>query len=215
MNSKTQLLFAMSIAAILSVSLITAGGIQQATADDDRHDDNRELKFDKKPAFKADCDQINTGLETDWECKALFWLDKKGENLKYKIKIDNMDLTGWQTVSTTLDDVGKVHLHNEELNNAHVLNVWKAPIEDDEQMKAVPSKGVLKGIYDDSDITSEQDAQDGNIGHHDTSKPLTENLDGLCNGSFFVMIHEAAGPGVLKGFLEPTKQENKICEKLR
>ena len=213
MQIKTNVLV-FSLAAILSLSVVAMGEIPQAVADTDDHDDQKKLKFKKKADFTADCAQINTGVGTDWECEASFWLDKKGENLKYKIRIDNMDLTGWQTVGNTDDDVGKVHLHSAADGNAHVLNVWKAPIEDDAQMKAYPSKGIIKGIYDDSDVTSDEDARAGGIGHHDTSKPLTANVDDLCNGDFFVMVHEAAGPGVLKGFLEPTKQGDKICNKL-
>jgi hypothetical protein len=213
MQTKTNLLV-FSLATILSLSVVAMGELPQAIADKKGHDEKKDLKFKKKADFTADCAQINTGAGTDWKCEASFWLDKKGENLKYKIQIDNMDLTGWQTVGNTADDVGKVHLHSAADGNAHVLNVWKAPIEDDAQMKAIPSKGILKGIYDDSDVTSAEDALAGNIGHHDTSKPLTANVDDLCNGDFFVMIHEAAGPGVLKGFFEPTKQGDKICNKL-
>ena len=213
MQIKTNVLV-FSLAAILSLSIIAMGEIPQAIADKDDHDDQKKLKFKKKADFTTDCAQINTGVGTNWKCEASFWLDKEGENLKYKIRINNMDLTGWQTVGNTADDVGKVHLHSAADENAHVLNVWKAPIEDDAQMKAYPSKGIIKGIYDDSDVTSTEDATAGGIGHHDTSKPLTANVDDLCKGDFFIMVHEATGKGILKGFLEPTKQGDKICNKL-
>jgi hypothetical protein len=209
MQTKTNLLV-FSLAAILSLSIVAMGELPQAIADDDDDD-----KKKKKTHFKADCDQINAGINTDWDCKASFWLDKKGENLKYKIRIKNMDLTGWQTIDNAVDNVGKVHLHSEADANAHVLNIWKAPIEDDSQMKAFPSKGVLTGNYDDGDVTPPIHVDPiGPIGHHDTSKPLTANLDDLCNGDFFVMIHGPAGPGVLKGFVEPTSSGEKLCHKL-
>ncbi len=211
MQTKTNVLV-FSLAAILSLSVVAMGELPQAIADKDHDDGDKKLKFKKKADFTADCAQVNTGVGTDWGCEASFWLDKKGENLKYKIRINNMDLTGWQTIDDVTDNVGKVHLHTDA--DGHVLNVWKAPVEDDAQMKAIPSKGILKGIYDDSDVTSDEDVAAGNIGHHDTSKPLTANLDDLCNGSFFVMIHEAAGPGVLKGYLDTTKQGEKACNKL-
>lgn len=209
-------IFAFSLVALLSLSVFAIVANPIAFADDDDKDE-KELKvkdFKKKADFTADCAKINTGVETDWSCEASFWLDKKGENLRYQIQIKNMDLTGWQTVGDTTDDVGKVHLHSAADDNAHVLNVWKAPIEDDAQMTAYPTEGILRGNYDDSDITTVEEATAGGIGHHDTSKPLTANLDDLCNGDFFVMIHEAAGPGVLKGFLDPTKHGDKICKKL-
>ena len=94
-------------------------------------------------------------------------------------------LSGWQTVGDTADDVGKVHLHSTSDDNAHVLNVWKAPIEDDAQMRAIPAEDILKGNYDDSDITTDDEDAAGNIEHHDRSKSLTANLDDLCNGDFF------------------------------
>ena len=216
MQTKTNVLV-FSLAAILSLSVVAMGEIPQAIADkDDDHNDQKKLKFKKKADFVADCGPtMNTPTGVDWDCKASFWLDKKGENLKYKIQIQNMDLTTWQTIDTAADDVGKVHLHTDD--DGHVLNVWKAPIEDDEQLKVIPSKGILKGIYDDSDVTSAEDAAAGGIGHHDVSKPLTENIDDLCNGNFFVMIHEdpsLGGKGVLKGYAEPTKQGEKLCNKL-
>lgn len=213
MKTKTNILV-FSLAAILSLSIISMGTIPSVVADKDENKDQKDSDFKKKADFTADCAQVNTGVGTDWECEASFWLDKKGENLRYKIQIKNMDLTGWQTVGDASDDVGKVHLHSAELGDAHVLNVWKAPIEDDSQMRAYPSEGILMGNYDDSDITTDEEAAAGGIGHHDRSKPLTANLDDLCNGAFFVMIHEAAGPGVLKGFLESTSHGEKICKKL-
>lgn len=217
MQTKTNMLV-FSLAAILTLSIVAMGGIPQAIADkdhDDDHDDKKKLKFKKKADFTADCAQVNHGVGTDWECTALFWLDKKGENLKYKIKIQNMDLTGWQTLDhgapDTTDDVTAIHLHDAALgdgiNGPHVLNVWKAPIEDDDQMKAYPARGIVKGIYDDSDVTPHHAGV-----HHGPSLTLTDKVGDLCNGDFYVMVHQ--GDGVLKGFAEPTKQGDKLCKKL-
>ena len=209
MQTKTNLLV-FSLAAILSLSVVAMGDLPQAIAYKDHHDDDKKekLHFKKKADFTADCVQTgNAPANVDWDCKASFWLDKKGENLKYKIQIDNMDLTGWQTVGNTADDVGKVHLHSAADKNAHVLNVWKAPIEDDDQMRVIPALGIIKGIYDDGDVTP----HDAGV-HHGESLPLTDNLGDLCDGKFYVMIHN--GPGVLKGFAEPTSQGEKLCKKL-
>ena len=52
-------------------------------------------------------------------------------------------------------------------------------------MRAIPAKGILKGNYDDSDITTDAEAAAEDIGHQDRSKPLTVNLDDLCNGDFY------------------------------
>jgi len=219
MQTKTNVLV-FSLVAILALSVVAIGGIPQAVADKDDHDDkdkdhddkNKKLKFKKKADFTADCGPtMNIPADVNWDCKASFWLDKKGENLKYKIQIDNMDLTGWQSPSDADDDVTGVHIHDAALGDGttgpHILNVWEAPIEDDAQMKAYPSKGIIKGIYDDSDVTPH------NAGvHHGESLPLTDKINDLCNGDFYVMIHQ--GPGVLKGDAIPTKQGEKLCKKL-
>jgi len=214
MQTKTNLLV-FSLAAILSLSVVAMGDLPQAIADKDHHDDDKKekLHFKKKADFKADCVQTgNAPANVDWDCKASFWLDKKGENLKYKIRIDNMDLTGFQTPNVDTDNVTGVHLHDVALgddgvNGPHVLNIRGAPIEDDAQMRSIPALGILKGIYDDGDVTP----HDAGV-HHGESLPLTDNLGDLCNGDFYVMIHN--GPGVIKGFAEPTSQGEIICKKL-
>ena len=212
MQTKRNLLV-FSLAAILSLSVVAMGELPQAVADKDHDDDHeKKLKFKKKADFTAECGQtMNAPEGVDWDCKASFWLDKNGENLKYKIQIDNMDLTGFQTPADTSDDVSALHLHDAALGDGttgpHVLNVWKAPIEDDAQMKVIPALGIIKGIYDDSDVTP----HDAGV-HHGESLPLTDNLGDLCNGKFYVMVH--SGDGVLKGFAEPTNQGEKLCKKL-
>jgi len=211
MQTKINLLV-FSLAAILSLSVVAMGEPTQAVAEKDHDDHEKKLKFKKYADFTADCVQTdNAPADVDWNCKASFWLDKNGENLKYKIHIDNMDLTGFQTPADTSDDVSALHLHDASLgdgiNGPHVLNVWKAPIEDDDQMRVIPALGIIKGIYDDSDVTP----HDAGV-HHGESLPLTDNLGDLCNGKFYVMLHN--GPGVLKGFAEPTSQGEKLCEKL-
>jgi len=100
-----------------------------------------------------------------------------------------------------------VHLHDvalddDGINGSHVLNIWKLLVEDDAQMKVIPALGIIKGIYDD--VNPHND--------HGPTLPLTDNVCDLCNGDFYVMIHNS--PGVLKGFLEPTNQGEKICKKL-
>ena len=220
MQTKTNLLV-FSLAAILSLSVVAMGELPQAIADKKHDDEKKDLKFKKKADFTADCTQVNTGVGTDWDCKASFWLDKKGENLQYEIEIQNMDLTGWQTVeydhnenilpASANDDVTAIHLHDAALTpgplGPHVLNVWKAPIEDDSQMEVIPALGIIKGIYDDGDVTP------SDAGHvHGPTLTLTDKVGDLCNGDFYVMIHQ--GGGVLKGDTIPTKQGEKLCKKL-
>ncbi|MDH3856230.1 MAG: hypothetical protein OES27_08940 [Nitrosopumilus sp.] len=207
MQTKTNVLV-FSLAAILSLSVVAMGELPQAVADKDHDNEDKKLKFKKKADFTADCYQVNLGMGTNWDCKASFWLDKNGENLKYKIQIDNMDLTGYQTIpheGTDSDNVTGVHLHDAALDGMpHVLNIWKAPIEDDAQMRVIPALGIIQGIYDDGDVNPHND--------HGPTLPLTDKIDDLCDGKFFVMVHN--GPGVLKGDAIPTKQGEKLCKKL-
>ena len=106
----------------------------------------------------------------------------------------------------TDDDVTKLHIH-ESHHGAHVLNVYKAPGQDDDDLVVKPTKGIIKGIWDDSD-------ENQSYGGHNNSETLTSQLENLCSGELFVMIHGKDGAGALKGSVEPTKQGDKICNKL-
>jgi len=133
---------------------------------------------------------------------AKFWLDKNDEALKYKISIENMDISGFGDPS---DDVTKLHLHESE-HGAHVLNVYKAPGQDDADLVVKSTKGIIKGIWDDSDenLTYED--------HYNNSQTFTSQLETLCGEGLFTMIH--GGAGVLKGDIELIKQGEKACKKL-
>ena len=73
---------------------------------------------------------------------------------------------------------------------------------------------LVSGVHFPQD-TSAEDIAAGGIGHHDTSKPLTPNLHHLCDGDFFVMVHDAAtGNGVLRGSVVPTSAGEALCETL-
>lgn len=201
MKKNIQTVFAVSLAAILAISAVSVMTSQEAEAS------REHWKFKKKPSFTATLavtPMAPAGFEG--EATAKFWLDKNGEALKYRIKINNMDISGGAT-SDTADDVTKLHLH-EGHHNAHVLNVYKAPGEDDNNLVVKPTKGVIKGIWDDSDenLTYEDP--------HNNSQKFTSQLHNLCSGNLFTMIHGDAGIGVLKGFIIPTAQGEKLCDKL-
>ena len=203
MQTKTNLLV-FSLAAILSLSVVALGEIPQAVADKDDHDDQKKLKFKKKVGFTADLVIVNPVAAPDGAAAtAEFWLDKHGESLKYKISIENMDISGFGDPS---DDVTKLHIH-ESHHGAHVLNVYKAPGQDDNDLVVKPTKGIIKGIWDDGD-------ENQSYGGHNNSETFTSQLENLCSGELFVMIHGDGGAGALKGSIEPTKQGEKICNKL-
>lgn len=186
-----------SLAAILAISAVTGVTLQEAEAADNK------WKFKKQPSFTATLDAVNP---TDGTATAKFWLDKHGEALKYRISIENMDISGGAT-SETSDDVSKLHLH-EGTGNAHVLNVYKAPGQDDNDLVVKPTKGIIKGIWDDGDENLTYDD------HHNNSQTLTSQLKNLCDGNLFTMIHGDGGAPALKGFIESTSHGEKICKKL-
>ncbi len=200
MQTKTNMLV-FSLAAILAISAVTTVILQEADAAKDK------WKFKKDPSFTATLTAVpSTPEDFDGTATAKFWLDKHGEALKYRISIENMDIAGGAT-SDTADDVTKLHIH-EGIHGAHVLNVYKAPGHDDNDLVVKPTKGIIKGIWDDSDENLTYD------NHHNNSQTLTSQLAELCDGNLFTMIHGDGGAGVLKGFIEPTSDGDKICKKL-
>ena len=138
----------------------------------------------------------------------------------YKIKTDGLDVTGFATPSDSSDDITKLHLHLTQPGghhpNPHVLNVLYAPIEDDKDMTLKPSKGIIRGAWDDGDVTPHGALGPSGdpIGHHDASKKLSEHLENLCDGKLFTMIHGDGGVGILKGDIEPTKRGERLCDRL-
>ena len=198
MKKNSQTVFAVSLAAILAISAVSVMSLQEAEASDNH------WKFKKKVAFTADLAIVNAAAgPADAEATVKFWLDKHGEALKYRISIENMDISGF---GATNDDVTKLHFH-ESHHGAHVLNVYKAPGEDDDNLVVKPTKGIIKGIWDDSD-------ENQSYGGHDNSETLTSQLANLCAGDLFVMIHGDGGAGFLRGDIEPTSFGEKACKKL-
>jgi len=203
MQTKTNLLV-FSLAAILSLSVVAMGELPQAVADKKDHDDEKKkLKFKKKADFTAELGAVGTVTPEGATATAEFWLDKKGEALKYKISIENMDISGFGDAN---DDVTKLHLHESE-HGAHVLNVYKAPGQDDDDLVVKPTKGTIEGIWDDGD-------ENQTYGGHNNSETFTSQLETLCDEGLFTMIHGVGGAGVLKGSIELTKQGEKACNKL-
>ena len=205
MNTKTQRIFAVSLTAIFALSMISSMTIQDASAD-------KGPKFHKKPDFTAEFDvmMMNVPENYDGSATAKLWFDKNGEFLKYRILIENMDISGFGDKS---DDMTKVHFHDSTDGNAHVLNVYKAPGQDDNDLIVKPTKGIIKGIWDDSDVNTTYPD------HHNWSVALSEKVEQLCNGDLFFAIHGTPIDGApadmyLKGNIEPTKSGEKFCKKL-
>jgi len=107
MNSKTSTLLAISIAAILTLSVVAIGEIPQAAADKsdkkdhDKNGFNKDFKaFSKKPDFESkNCivtDFATANLSPEaleaLDCSLQAWFDKKEPSLVYKIAISGMEL---------------------------------------------------------------------------------------------------------------------------
>ena len=229
MNYKTRKMFAVSLAASFSISLVSMGDMPQAIADKDKHNDKqKKLKFDKKPSFVSeDCiitdfkaivhpdfDRPSEDFIEELDCEMKAWLDKKGAGLKYKIKISGMELIDSNTAygfDGSFDDIDGIHIHkmNQDADVAnpmgpHVLDTSGNPQFGDSDVVVKPAQGIVKGVWDDGD----------------RPYTLSENLDLLCNGRIFTAIHgeeedrkDHKAP-YMKMVLEPTKQGKKICDKL-
>ena len=224
-------MFAVSLAAIFSISLVSMGDVPQAIADKDKHDDKqKKLKFDKKPSFVSkDCiitdfDAIDyLGFELppedfigELDCEMKAWLDKKGAGLKYKIKISGMELIDSNTthnsdVDGSFDDIDGMHIHkmNQDADVAnpmgpHVLDTFGNPQFGDSDVVVKPTQGIVKGVWDDGDAPEK----------------LSDNLGLLCDGRIFTAVHGEEEDRLghkapyMKMVLEPTKQGKKICDKL-
>jgi len=236
MNYKTRMMFAISLAAIFSVSLVSIGDMPQAIADQDKHDDEpKKYSFSKKPSFVSkecivradnlpgDVPPLPEDFIAGLDCEMKAWLDKKGTGLKYKIQITGMELidsnTDHHTPDGVLDDIDGAHIHkmtNDDVTNPtgpHQLNTFGNPGFDDSDVVVKPVQGIIKGIWDDGDKNT-------SYGHPNDSHTLTENLGLLCEGKIFSAVHGEVEdrPGhkapYVKMILEPTKQGNKICDKL-
>ena len=224
MISKKSLL-ALSIGAILSISLVTSGGITQVFADDDdRHKGKPHLKNDQCFVTTMAQGLLSQEAKDNVNCKIKAWFNKDGTALFYKIKIDGMTVSG---DSKGQDTVSKMHLHEIFMTNPqgepmmspkHILNIWLLPGMDDDDLVAKVGKGKFHGKWDNSDATDRP-------GDHDDTFKLTDQVENLCNEKTFLMVHGNGPdnnndgmpdslPGFLKGPLKLTHQGEKVCNKL-
>ena len=98
----------------------------------------------------------------------------------------------------------------------HVLNIWQLPAMDDGNLVVKAEKGKFKGKWDDSDqVDRTPDDGSPNV---DSTFPLTQMVDELCDEKIFLMVHgidkdASTLPGFLKGPLKLTNQGEKVCNK--
>jgi len=224
MISKTSTLLAISIAVILTLSVVAIGEIPQAAADKsdkkdhDKNGFNKDFKeLSKKPDFEskncfvtdAATSHLSPEAQEALDCSIQAWLDNKRKSLVYKIAISGMELI--DSDANTQDDLYQLHIHkktggtSENPTGPHVLDVYRGPTFGDADLVVLPVQGELRGIWDDSD--------------HD---PLTanNNIELLCSSQIFsaghgdVIDHDTHHAAYIKMVLEPTKEGDKVCKKL-
>jgi len=138
-------------------------------------------------------------------------LDDHELKLSYRIETD-MDLNaGFAQTAGDEDDVTQIHLHSAPPGVAgpHVLNVYKLPAQDDDDLLVEPNRGRVSGLWDDEDLS------DG-LPPGPASKPLSDFLDALCDGNIYVNVHGTGdqGSGALRGNLEVTRRGERVCRAL-
>ena len=233
-------ILALFIGAILTISLVTSGAIPQVFADDD----DEEFEFDDLHFKSAPCRvamppmvpvvaaQLGITVNPDRtlngaDCKIKAWFDEDAKALKYKIKVKGMEVE--DTDGDTNNDIGKMHFHNANLGfingnpddpigPQHILNIFKAPGQDDADLVVKAKKGILKGIWDKGD-TTDRDPQPVGVGNDDTfdiTDKATQEI--LCDGEAFLMIHgvlpDGSLPGFIKASIQPTKAGQNFCADL-
>ena len=173
--------------------------------------------FARKAHFTAELSNAETvPLVPDrgFSGTARAWLSfgRDGLVLKYKIESD-MDLNaGFPATEDEADDVTQIHLHAAPpgIAGPHVLNVYKAPAQDDDDLLVRPNQGIVMGIWDDEDLSE-------GLPPGPASVPLSEALAELCDGEVYVNVHGTGdqGTGALRGNLEPTRRGRSVCRFLR
>lgn len=216
-NSNT--ILGISIATFLAISILLITGVQDANASEDKLKFPNKLGFESKTCIVTSFANDNLSPEAlaALDCKIKAWLDKNGNGLKYRIQIKGMELI--DSDGDTQDDLYQLHIHKnttgtaENPKGSHQLNVYREPAFDDDDLVVRPAHGVLKGIWDDGD-------ENLSYGEPDNSHKLSDNLQLLCDGQIFAAGHGDVEdtPGhhapYIKMLLEPTKDGQKICDKL-
>ena len=163
--------------------------------------------------FTAELDNANTVPavpDRGFSGKASAWFAlRKGHLvLHYRIESD-MDLNaGFAQSETEDDDVTQIHLHNAPpgIAGPHVLNVYKLPAQDDDDLTLLPNQGLALGSWDDRDLSE-------GLPPGPASVPLSTVLDELCLGNIYVNVHGTGDQsvGALRGNLEPTRRGARLC----
>jgi hypothetical protein len=168
----------LSIAAILSLSIVAIGVIPQAIADED------------EPDFIAVLEPIE-GASEKASGKAYFWITED-EELKYRIFLNKVQLGVEHHVEEETEEKGKkawsevhsIHVHSYfsgQHQHEHLLNIIGP--QDDDDMKIAGQ--TVHGLWDDSDAPADPGMVDTN--------PISETLEQICDEESDVNVHLDTG----------------------
>ena len=140
--------------------------------------------------------------------QAFFRVLNDGSELAYEITLEGLDLGGIkgspQTEDDT-DDVTKIHIHQapEGETGHHVLNIFGAPAEDDDDMEFNAATGTITGVWDNGDANDTLD-------EHAQSVALADAISALCAGETYLNIHTADfDDGIIRGQILPADSD--VC----
>ena len=131
-----------------------------------------------------------------------------GSALAYEIAFSGLDIgaiKGDPQTPDESDDITKIHIHIAPVGVAgpHVLNIYGAPAEDDDDMTFDAEAGVIRGVWDDGDANTD-------LPDHAQSRPLSDVVDALCSGGTYLNVHTAAfDDGIVRGQILPVDPE--VC----
>ena len=152
------------------------------------------------------------------DCSVKAWFNKKADALKYRIQISGMDVV--DDDANPNNDIGKMHFHktasfmmgnpDNPMGPQHILNIFKLPAMDDNNLVIKPIQGIFRGFWDASDTVDRTGENDDTF---DITAEDTQEI--LCQGETFLMVHgNTAGlPGFIKAAIQPTDAGEKFCEK--
>ena len=231
MNSKVRTLLAVSLAAILSVSLVAISGFPEAVAaGEKKHFKTADCRL-ADPAQKENVEtQLGVTVNPDGtlkgaDCVLQASFNKDGTALKYSIKLKGIQLIDSDGDPT--NDVGKMHIHKAAMfvddnpdnpkGPMHVLNIFREPAMDDRDLVIKAVQQILRGIWDDGDAVDRE-------GDHDDTFEVTSEFirECICKGELFLMVHGQTvdengavdgKPGFIKASIQPTAAGKAFCDK--
>ncbi|MEM8678182.1 MAG: PEP-CTERM sorting domain-containing protein [Planctomycetota bacterium] len=127
--------------------------------------------------------------------------------LSYSIQFENVDLDGAQTPSV-LDDITALHLHDitkcapafpqciegtDTAGTLHLLNIFGAPRNDDDDVMVDPAASTITGLWDDGDASMP--------GTPVPTVPISDPavIDLLINGNVALFVHTNEVPAAASG----------------